>query len=314
MEATSPEVSIIVVSYNTKQLTLECLRSVFQETICTTFEIIVLDNASSDQSASAIAKEFQNNVQFIPLESNIGFAGGNNYASKVASGKYLLLLNPDTVILEGAIDKLVTFAKSNPDAGIWGGRTLFGDKTLNPGSCWRQQTLWGLTSKALGLSSLFRRSTLFNPEGMGSWDREGIRKVDIVSGCFLLINHDLWKQLNGFLSDFFMYGEEADLCLRAKKLGARPMVTSEATIIHYGGASEKIRSDKLVRLIKAKMLLIRKHFSPYSMPLGIALLACWPLSRYIAHSIAVIFRKNGSSQSKQVWEEVSERRKEWLAQ
>lgn len=314
MKSIPPQVSIIVISYNTKQFTLECLRSIFQETSNTQFEIIVLDNDSSDKSAPAIAKEFRNKVQLIPSENNLGFAGGNNYASQLAAGQYLLLLNPDTVILEGAIDKLVTFAKSNPKAGIWGGKTLFGDKTLNPGSCWRRQTLWALTSKALGFSSLFRRSTLFNPEGMGSWDRDGIRKVDIVSGCFLLINHELWQQLDGFLPEFFMYGEEADLCLRAKKLGAQPMVTSEATIIHYGGASEKIRSDKLVRLIKAKVLLIRKHFTPYSIQLGVFLLACWPLSRYMAHSIATILGRKDSLQAKQVWKEVWERREEWLTQ
>ncbi len=307
-----PQLSIIVINFNTCRLTLECLRSVFKETKDTKFELIVLDNASEDQSARAIAEEFNNRVDLIVSKKNKGFAGGNNLAAHKATGDYLLLLNPDTVVLDGAIDKLVAFATSHPGAGIWGGKTLFKDRSLNPSSCWKRQTIWSLACQASGLSSLFRKSSLFNPEGMGSWNRGGIRKVDIVSGCFFLIKHDLWKQLDGFHPDFFMYGEEADLCLRAKKLGAQPMITSEATIIHYGGASETVRADKLVRLIKAKMLLIRRHFPVYAAPTGVALLAFWPLSRYSAHTLLSLLGRQSSSQAQQVWGEVWKRRQEWL--
>jgi hypothetical protein len=307
-----PTLSILIISFNTREMTLECVRSVFDQTSETEFELIVLDNASSDGSADAIEAEFGDRVRLIRSEDNLGFAGGNNEAAKHARGEYLLLLNPDTVVLDGAIDKLMTFAAAHPDSGIWGGRTVFADGSLNPASCWSRQTLWSLTSQATGLSSLFRRSSLFNPEGMGGWDREGVRQVDIVSGCFLLIRRELWDRLDGFHPDFFMYGEEADLCLRANALGARPMVTSQATIVHYGGASEAVRSDKLRRLLAAKSLLLERHFPRSQVVVAKALLASWPLTRCVAHAVLAPLRA-ASRPSRRAWREVWRGRSAWLA-
>lgn len=309
-KATDVMLSIIVVSYNTREMTLECLRSVFRETRTTNFELIVWDNASADGSVEAIAAEFGDRVQLVASKENLGFAAGNNRAIEQVGGKFLLLLNPDTVVLDGAIDKLMAFATDHPAAGIWGGRTVFGDGSLNPASCWSRQTLWSLTSQALGLSSLFRGTSLFNPEGLGGWNRDGERQVDIVSGCFLLIGHALWKELGGFREMFFMYGEEADLCLRAHKLGCHPMVTSTATIVHYGGASEKIRADKMVRLLRAKMLLIREHFSPATVKLGMFLFALWPYSRYWAHAALAVVRQR-NREKMQVWQQIKNRSREW---
>jgi GT2 family glycosyltransferase len=306
------KISIIIINYNTAKYTLNTIKSFFNDLNQDSDEIIVFDNASIDGSAKALRDTFGDTIHFIPSTANIGFAAGNNLAVKHSTGEYLLLLNPDTVVLDQAIYKLVAFAKMHPEAGIWGGRTLFPDLSLNPASCWHRQTLWSLLCQASGLSSLFRKSSFFNMEGMGGWDRQGVREVDIVSGCFILIRRSLWDQLEGFHPDFFMYGEEADLCLRAKQVGARPMVTSEATIIHYGGASETVRSDKLVKLIKAKMTLIRRHFSPITILPGIVLLACWPLSRYFAHSIASLLGRSASTQAQQVWGEVWQQRKKWL--
>ena len=181
------DVSIIVVSYNTRDMTLECLRSIFRETRLIDFEIIVIDNASTDGSADAISTEFGESVLLLASSENLGFAAGNNMAATKAKGDMLLLLNPDTVVLNEALDHLYAFASQYPQAGIWGGRTLFGNGSLNPASCWSRQTLWSLFSQALGLSSLFRHSSIFNADGIGGWDRDGIRAVDIVSGCFLLL-------------------------------------------------------------------------------------------------------------------------------
>lgn len=304
------KLSIIIVSYNTCNMTVECIRSVFAETNNINFEVIVLDNDSSDGSAKTISSEFGEKIHLIESDINLGFAAGNNLAAKEAKGNMLLLLNPDTVVLNGAIDKLIEFSQEKPEAKIWGGKTLFGDGSLNPASCWTQQTLWSLFCQSVGLSSLFRKSSLFNKEGLGGWNRDGIRSVDIVSGCYLLIRHDLWKNLNGFNHLFFMYGEEADLCLRAKKIGARPIVTSDSTIIHYGGASETIRSDKLVRLLTAKMLLIREHFPTKTQRLGYWLLSQWPLSRAWAHLLLEKVSLS-SRQKQQVWQEVVNRADEW---
>ncbi|MCR9216964.1 MAG: glycosyltransferase family 2 protein [bacterium] len=307
-----PALSILIISFNTREMTLECIRSVFDQTSKTDFELIVLDNASADGSADAIETEFGGRVRLIRSEDNLGFAGGNNAAAKCAKGEFLLLLNPDTVVLDGAIDKLLAFAAARPDAGIWGGRTVFADGSLNPASCWSRQTLWSLTSQAMGFSSLFRKSSFFNPEGLGGWDREGVRQVDIVSGCFLLIRRDLWDRLDGFHPDFFMYGEEADLCLRAESFGACPMVTSEATIVHHGGASEAVRSDKLQRLLAAKCLLLERQFPKSRLGMAKSLLAAWPLTRCLAHSVLSPIRAS-SRRSSTVWRDVWAHRSVWLA-
>ena len=101
-------------------------------------------------------------------------------------------------------------------------------------------------------------SALFNPEAFGGWDRSSVRNVDIVSGCFFLINRTLWDRLGGFDPAFFMYGEEADLCLRARKLGARPIVSPSATIVHYGGASTSSTLKQRMLLLKAKATLMHR--------------------------------------------------------
>ncbi len=307
-----PKISILVISYNTKQMTLDCLHSVFNQPSKVPFEVIVIDNDSSDGTQDAIKEEFGNRLTFIDSEKNLGFCVGNNEAAKLAKGEYLLLLNPDTVVLDNAIDEVFAFAESNPSARIWGGRTFFGDHSLNKASCFQQQSLWSLMSQALGLNSLFRNSTLLNPEGIGGWNRDGVRAVDIVSGCFLLIKKEFWDELDGFNVDFFMYGEEADLCLRALKQGAVPMVTSKATIIHYGGGSQKIRADRMVRLIRGKMMLVRRHMPIGTRKLGAFLLALWPLTRYLAHLLLALVGRKKSKDSKEDWKKIYQRRKEWI--
>jgi len=305
------DVSILIVSYNTRELTLEAIRTAKAQTSRISSEIIVVDNASTDGSAEAIAAVFPD-VRLMALDHNLGFAGGNNLASTEAKGEYLLLLNPDTVVLAAAIDNLVAFARANPKGRIWGGRTLFADGTLNPASCWGRMTMWNLACRATGLTSLFRNSEVFNSEAYGNWQRDTVRSVDIVSGCFLLIKRSFWRKLGGFAPVFFMYGEEADLCLRAKSLGARPMITPDAMIIHYGGASESARTDKLVRLLAAKAELIERHFSAPVRPFAHLLLQAWPISRVTALSLAATLTgATRSRQDAQVWRDVLGRRSNW---
>lgn len=306
-----PTVSVIVVSYNTRDMTLACLRSVLEQTISTSFELLVLDNASSDGSAQAISNELANSVGLVASDSNLGFAAGNNFMAARAKGDYLLLLNPDTLVLENAIDRLVAFARDNPEAGIWGGRTLAGNGALDPTSCFARQSLWSLVCQAIGLNGMFPRTNFFNPEGIGGWDRNGTRHVDIVTGCFLLIRRDLWTKLGGFREIFFMYGEEADLCMRAQAFGSRPVVTSVATIVHYGGASERVRVDKIVRLLKSKMILIYLYFSPGSRRLGAWLLSLWPVTRFSVHAFLAIVGRKSSIEQRDVWREVLRHKREW---
>ena len=304
---TVPKVSILIVSYNTREMTLACLRSVAVQTQIS-HEVIVLDNKSQDGSAEAIAAGFPA-VQLMAEQDNHGFAKGNNIAAMRARGEFVLLLNPDTIVLNGAIDQLVAFAERKPEAKIWGGRTLFGDNSLNTSSCWRRMSLWNIFCRTAGLTGIFPRSALFNSEAYGGWDRDSDRQVDIVSGCFFLMKRVDWEEMAGFDPVFVMYGEEADLCLRATRdLSARPQVTADATIIHYGGASERVRADRVIRVLRAKAEMLNRYIPRWQRPLARGLFLLFPLSRKIAASAGV---RKGGGESSAVWHEVWQRRAEW---
>lgn len=310
MTQTAPLLSIIVISYNTRQMTLDCLASVYDQTDLA-FELIVVDNASTDGSAAAIADAFPD-AHLIAEDTNHGFAPAHDIALPHATAPWLLLLNPDTVVLDHAIDRLFAFAETHPEAGIWGGRTLYKDGTLNPYSVWGRMTLWSTFCRVAGLSGLRRGSETCNPETYGLWPRDRIREVDIVVGCLFLMRRADWDALGGFDPAFVMYGEEADLCLRARKAGHRPMMTPDAQIIHYGGASETVRADKMVRLMRAKTELIKRHFRPGTRHLGRTLFALWPWSRWVATGLAgrVLGRASLREKSR-TWGEIWQRRSEW---
>jgi hypothetical protein len=291
-------------------MTLECLASVFRETQ-TPCEVIVVDNASQDGSADAIAETFPE-VTLLRETRNLGFAGAHGPAVAAARAPWLLLLNPDTIVLDGALDKLLAFAHRRPEAGIWGGRTLYADGTLNPSSCWARMTVWSLACHVSGLSRVFPNSALLNPEAYGGWRRDSERAVDIVTGCLLLIRRETWERLQGFDPAFVMYGEEADLCLRARREGFRPMITPEATIVHHGGASERVREDKMVRLLKAKVELAKRHVPQAGRSFARILLLLWPLSRWLALAPAAsALRRDDLSAKADTWRNIWGRREEW---
>lgn len=309
----SLDLSIVIVSYNTKDQTLDCLRSVIEQTRAISYEIIVIDNASSDGSAEAIQAGFPG-VALIASKENLGFAGANNVAAQRASGQRLLLLNPDTLVQNAALDVLVAFAESHPQARIWGGRTTFPDGRVNP-SCLGDITPWSIFCRACGLTYLFPRSRFFNPEYIHMWDPlDRDRDVDIVVGCFLLIDMALWRTLGGFNADFFMYGEEVDLSLRARKLGARPRMTPRATIIHFGGASETSTEDKTVKILKGRITVMKVHWNPVSLRLARWTLLATVAVRALASKIIAPPQHRGSGLDGRAdrWGGVYRRRHEWL--
>jgi GT2 family glycosyltransferase len=308
----SLELTIIIVSYNTREMTLNCLRSIFAQTEKTQFEIRVVDNNSQDGSPDAIRTQFPS-VGLIALDENIGFARANNLMAAKSTSQKLLLLNPDTVVLDHAIDRLMTFANENPLDKIWGGRTQFADGSLNPSSCWREMTLWSLACHALGLTYVARNSPFFNSEAYAGWDRTTVRHVDIVTGCLFLIDRELWTTLEGFNTAFFMYGEDADLCHRARRVGACPIITPDAIIVHYGSASESTTVGKRIRLFKGKSTLMRLHWSPLRRRLGRVLFLLTPLSHWLAYRIGAKLTNNiNFGRKASEWYLVWQHRHDWI--
>ncbi|MEM1097416.1 MAG: glycosyltransferase family 2 protein, partial [Planctomycetota bacterium] len=191
------DLSILIISFNTRELTLACLRSVFDHAVDAEIEVILWDNASSDGSADAVAEAFPQ-VRLVRCEENLGFGIANNRAAELATGDRLLLLNSDTEVDPGTLDRLLAFAEAHPQAGVIGGRTFFGDRTLNPTSVYGRPSLRAVACKGLGLSVIGRRSKWLNPESLGGWARDTARPVDIITGCFLMMRKPDWDQLGGF--------------------------------------------------------------------------------------------------------------------
>lgn len=308
-KSATKDLTIIVVSYNTKDLTLACLESVYQETKDTTFDVVVVDNDSKDGSAEAIAKDYPQ-VKLIASKINHGFGKANNIAAEGVDTPYILLLNPDTEVLDAGIDKLVAFAKENPSNGIYGGQTYDGDGNLNANSVYQRMTLWNQFCRASGLTGIFPNSPIFHSEEYGGWKRDTVREVDCISGCFLLIETSLWNELDGFDERYFMYGEEADLNWRARKNGRQPIMTPDAKIMHLEGASETVRSDRMVRLLTAKTDLINLHWPSWQKPLGKAMLVGWASSRYVATSALGTVSEHRKTQS-QEWKSILKRWPSW---
>lgn len=262
--------SIIIISYNTAELTC-CLLASLPAASSARYQIIIIDNASSDDSVRRIRQQFPD-TELHALPTNIGFGAAVNLASHSARGRFLLLLNPDTILPSGSIDRLLDFARRRPNARIWGGRTLHADQSLNPTSCWRRMTLWSVFCRAAGLSHFWPQSRFMNPEAYPHWKRDDERPVDIVTGCFALIERSLWEELNGFDPAYFVYGEEADLCLRARLLGAEPAITPEATIVHLSGASQADMALRRIQMLSARIRLIRYHFRGWQAYIAIRLI------------------------------------------
>ena len=304
------DVSVIIVSYNTADLTVAAIQSVFDATHRVTFEVLVVDNDSSDGSADRIESQFPR-VRLTRLEYNAGFAKANNLAAKDAVGRYILLLNPDTVVLDAAIDTLVEYADGHPEYGISGGSTFFANGSRNPTAGWNAPTAWSLFCTAVGLSSLFRGSRIFDSESLAWWDWSEPKEVDVVTGCLMMVERTFWKQLGGFDEQFHMYGEDADISFRAAAAGRPCILVPDAAIIHYGGASEGVRADKMVRLLTAKVQLFRKHWCPAGAAYAVAMLKLWAGVRSAGLILPALVSQS-AQEKRSAWTEVFRRRDQWV--
>ncbi len=252
------DASIIVVSWNTRDILRDCLRSVYAETRDVSFEVIVIDNASSDGSADMVRREFPQAV-LVANPDNRGFAAANNQGIDRATGRYLLLLNPDTIVLEGAIDKAIAFADHQPEAAVVGCRVLNADRTLQR-SCFKFPSALNLFLLATYLDRLFPRSRFFGRDRMTWWDSNDSRPVDVVSGCFMLVRREAIDQVGKLDESYFIYCEETDWCYRFGRAGWKVLYMPDAEIIHLGGSSSsQVRLPMRLQLSASILLFIKRH-------------------------------------------------------
>jgi len=236
---TMPDLSVIILNYNTKDLLRDCLKSVISDK---RIEIIVVDNASTDGSAEMVKKEFPQ-VELIVSKKNLGFAAGNNLALKKASGKYILFLNSDAQVKPETFKKMIAFMESDPQIGASTAKTMLFSGRMDP-DCHRGfPTPWASVCYFLGLERLFPKSRFFGQYHKFYLDLNKPHEIDAGFGTFMVVRAEVLKQVGNWDENYFFYGEDLDLFYRIKKAGWRVMFYPEPLVMHHKGASSGLRTE-----------------------------------------------------------------------
>jgi hypothetical protein len=254
-------VSVCIVTYKARDYLRECLVSLYQNTRLD-FEVTVVDNGSNDGTIEMLATEFHA-VRLIQNERNEGFTLPMNQAMRASRGCYYLLLNPDTLILPEAIDRMAEFMETHMDAGICGPKVLNRDNTLQKPCRRGESRPWAAISYNLGLSSLFPKSKFFSEYLMSYMPEDQTHIVAGVSGSCMLVRREVIDQI-GYLDErFFAYQEDADFCLRARRAGWQVYYFPQAQIIHYGsqGGSRVEPYRSIIEWHKSYYQYYRKNFA-----------------------------------------------------
>lgn len=249
------KLSIIIVSWNVCSFLKGCLTSLYAYPPAEDFEVFVVDNASKDGSHTMVKDSFPE-VQLIENKENLGFARANNQGIKKSSGRYVLLLNPDTEVKPGSLESLVEFMDSHPEVGAAGSRYQNPDGSLQI-SCYPRPTLVREVWRLFHLDK-FKQYAGYP---VRSWDMETPRPVDTLQGASLILRRQTLDQVGLLDEDFFVYSEEVDLCYRIWKAGWGLYWVPQSQIIHFGGQSTQQESRKMfLQLYKSKLLYFRKHY------------------------------------------------------
>jgi GT2 family glycosyltransferase len=278
------DLSIIIISYNTEKITIDCLKSIIEslKNSYLKYEIIVVDNASKDNSVSSIKKlksEIKNRnlkINLIENKENIGFGPANNQAVKLAKSDYLFFLNSDIIVLNAAIEKLYNFYKQNEKTiHFLGGKLLNKDESSQP-SCGPMYTL------PMIFAHLFLRGDYWE---LTRYSPKKIKEVDWISGACILTKKEYFEKLGGFDEKIFMYMEEIDLFFRAKKHGFKVFFYPEAKFIHLGSQSSAGRSFPILQVYQGLIYFYKKHFSKFSLFILIIMLKLKALIGFLVGKI-----------------------------
>ena len=306
------DVSVLIVSYRCRDEVLACLDSIPAGAVESSFEVINVDNDSGDGTVEAITASHPE-VRLIASDTNLGFANGVNLAAAEATGEYLLLLNPDTLVHDGTIDRLVAFARAHPEHGLVGGRTVNPDGTTHPGSCWGAPTLWSLFCFATMLSTVFKRSAIFDPESLGRWERDSVREVDIVTGCLLLVPTALLARARRIRSSLLHVWRGRRSRAARAQAGYRPAITPDAVVTHEIGVSSESRPEKFRLVLQGKVTVIALHWSPLRRRVGRLLLVTGVGVRALIAAVTRRGAAQGTGAGAATWRNLWSDRSSWLA-
>ncbi|EDP95448.1 glycosyltransferase family 2 protein [Kordia algicida OT-1] len=244
------QLSVIILNYNVRYFLEACIRSVQAAISELNAEIIVIDNNSPDDSCDMMQNTFPN-IQLIPNTENVGFAKANNQGVKIAKGKYICILNPDTIVAEDTFTQLLKFAETTENLGSIGCKLIDGSGMFLPESKRNIPTPMVSVKKILGNKNSGYYSSL---------DENDIGKVDILVGAFMFMEKNVYENVQGFDEDYFMYGEDIDLSYKIKKAGFQNYYYGKTTVIHYKGESTLKDKTYAKRFYGAMQLFYKKHF------------------------------------------------------
>lgn len=248
--------SIILVSWNVSDLLAQCLASIYDHPLDSEFEVIVADNASTDDTVNMVRSRYPE-VTLLVNSHNIGFAGGNNQAILESTGDYILLLNPDTEVFPGALNVMLQYLEGNPKVGAAGARVLNPDGTLQR-SCFPAPTLRRELFHLLHLDHRQR-------SGMERWDTNMPRQVEVLLGACIMIRREALNNVGPFDESYFMFSEEVDLCFRIQQAGWQLYWVPQAQIVHYGGQStQQVALEMFLQLYRGKLFYFRKHYGRFA--------------------------------------------------
>ncbi len=262
------DVSVIIVSYNTRELLRECLESLLcppAGATTPTLEVIVVDNASADGSAQMVAEQFPQ-VRLIANPDNRGFGAACNQGLVAAQGRYALILNADIRAQASALGRLVQFMDAHPDAAMCGGQLRYPDGRVQP-SCARELTLWWVFCEQSMLAKLFPRVRLFGGYWRTEWDFNATIETEQVMGACMLLRRPFPR----FDEAYFLYCEDTDLCYRVRQSGGRIYYVHDAVFVHHLGASgEPQRAQMVIYYNRGKERYFRKFHGAWQ-----ARVCCW---------------------------------------
>jgi len=253
------DISVIIVNYRSAAFTDACLRSIYSSNAADC-EVIVVDNASYDGCGEMMQANFPQAV-FLQSTRNLGFAGANNLGASVAHGDYLLYLNPDTEVGTEAIERLKACLKSTPDAGLAGARLINSNGTLQTTSVTAFPTIANQILGADYLQRKFPGASLWGMQALYSGQRAP-SVVDAVSGACVMAKRTVIERVRGFTTDYFMYGEDLDLCLKVRQMGRKVYHVPESVVVHHGGRSSDARPESNYAAIMIRESMV--HFMTIS--------------------------------------------------
>ena len=257
------DLSIIIVNYNVKEFLQNLLHSIEKASSNISKEIIIIDNASDDGSVEVIKEKFPS-VKLIENKVNVGFGRANNQGLAIARGNYILFINPDCIVSEDTFSNMISFFENNSECGLAGCKILNFDGTLQL-ACRRSfPGPWTSFTKVTGLSNIFPKTRIFARYNLTYLDENKTHEVDAVSGSFMMIRKEVYEKVSGFDEQFFMYGEDLDLCYRIQKSGYKVFYVHSTQVIHYKGESTKRSNlDETKLFYDAMHLFVKKHLSSF---------------------------------------------------